>query len=94
MHDLSGQVLTTKNAKMSPEELDALLAAPALAPPPGVTPNFDNPSRHNDYAWGITTVCMVVATLCLFLRWYVRIWLDRRVRMEDGTLNHLPKKRG
>ncbi|KAF7631423.1 hypothetical protein F9C07_2276778 [Aspergillus flavus] len=68
---------------MSPEELDALLAAPALAPPPGVTPNFDNPSRHNDYAWGITTVCMVVATLCLFLRWYVRIWLDRRVRMED-----------
>ncbi|GAB1192743.1 hypothetical protein APSETT444_001939 [Aspergillus pseudonomiae] len=40
---------------MSPEELDALLEAPALVPPPGVTPNFDNPSSHNDYAWGITT---------------------------------------
>ncbi|KAF5862058.1 hypothetical protein ETB97_012205 [Aspergillus alliaceus] len=69
---------------MPPEELEALLAAPALAPPPGVTPNFDNPHNGNGYAWGITTVCMIVATLCLFLRWYVRIWLDRKVRIEDA----------
>ncbi|KAE8391182.1 hypothetical protein BDV23DRAFT_171776 [Aspergillus alliaceus] len=69
---------------MPPEELEALLAAPALAPPPGVTPNFDNPHNGNGYAWGITTVCMIVATLCLFLRGYVRIWLDRKVRIEDA----------
>lgn len=74
---------------MSPEELDALLNAPALEPPPGVTPMFDNPPNRNDYAWGITTVCMLVATLCLCLRWYVRIWLDRKVRIEDGKVQSL-----
>ncbi|EYE93879.1 uncharacterized protein EURHEDRAFT_459029 [Aspergillus ruber CBS 135680] len=68
---------------MSPEELDALLNAPALEPPPDVTPMFDSPTNRNDHAWGITTVCMLVATLCLCLRWYVRIWLDRKVRVED-----------
>lgn len=69
---------------MLPEELDLLLNAPALKPPPGVTPTFNNPPSGNDYSWGITTVCMVIATACLFLRWYVRIWLDRKVRVEDG----------
>ncbi|KAF7588253.1 hypothetical protein BBP40_005975 [Aspergillus hancockii] len=68
---------------MSPEELEALLAAPALAAPPGVSPNFDNPPSQNSYAWGITTVCTVVATLCLCLRWYVRLWLDKKARIED-----------
>lgn len=69
---------------MSPGELDALLKAPALEPPAGVTPDFDNPPNGNAYSWGITTVCMVIATVCLCLRWYVRIWLDRKVRVEDG----------
>lgn len=69
---------------MSPEELDALLNAPALEPPPGVTPIFDNPPNDNVYSWGMTTVCMIVATICLCLRWYVRISLDRKVRIEDG----------
>ncbi|PYH89516.1 hypothetical protein BO71DRAFT_434746, partial [Aspergillus ellipticus CBS 707.79] len=68
---------------MSPEELAALLAAPALAAPDGVTPNFDNPPNRNSYAWGITTVCTIIATSCLCLRSYVRLWLDRKIRVED-----------
>ncbi|KAB8068888.1 hypothetical protein BDV29DRAFT_161970 [Aspergillus leporis] len=53
---------------MAPKELATLLAAPALPAPPGVTPNFDKPPNQNSYAWGITTVCTVLATLCLCLR--------------------------
>ncbi|KAE8153296.1 hypothetical protein BDV25DRAFT_169179 [Aspergillus avenaceus] len=68
---------------MTSDQLAALLAAPALQPPAGVTANFDNPPRHNGYAWGITTVCMVIATLCLLLRAYVRLWLDKKFRVED-----------
>lgn len=76
---------------MSPEALAALLNAPALPPPEGVTPNFDNPSNANGLAWFVTTFCMVVATMCLLLRLYVRCFLEKKFRMEEGkstsTLN-------
>ncbi|PYI18173.1 hypothetical protein BO99DRAFT_433790 [Aspergillus violaceofuscus CBS 115571] len=68
---------------MSTDELATLFAQPALAAPEGVTPNFDNPPNHNSLAWGIITVCTVVATLCMCLRIYVRVWLDRSIRLED-----------
>jgi hypothetical protein len=64
--------------------LAEVLAAPALKPPPGVTANFDNPPNENTLAWVVTTFCMVVATLCLCLRSYVRLWLDKRIRIEEG----------
>ncbi|RAL16576.1 uncharacterized protein BO97DRAFT_467884 [Aspergillus homomorphus CBS 101889] len=68
---------------MSSDDLATLFAQPALAAPEGVTPNFDNPPNHNSLALGIITVCTVIATLCMCLRIYVRIWLDRSIRLED-----------
>lgn len=70
----------------SEEALAEILAAPALPPPAGVTPNFDNPPNSNTLAWFVTTFCMVVATLCLLLRAYVKIWLDKKLRVEEGVL--------
>lgn len=75
---------------MSTDELVTLFAQPALAAPEGVTPDFDNPPNHNSLAWGIITVCTVVATLCMCLRIYVRVWLDRSIRLEDGKLARHP----
>ncbi|PYH41044.1 uncharacterized protein BP01DRAFT_306909 [Aspergillus saccharolyticus JOP 1030-1] len=68
---------------MSTSELATLLAQPALAAPEGVIPNFDNPPNHNNMAWGIITVCTIIATLCVFFRIHVRVWLDRSIRLED-----------
>ncbi|KAJ5239229.1 hypothetical protein N7468_003848 [Penicillium chermesinum] len=68
---------------MSPEMLAKLLAAPALPPPKGVTPNFDNPPNQNNLAWFVTTICMVVATLCLLLRGYARVWLEKKIGIEE-----------
>ncbi|KAJ5677953.1 uncharacterized protein N7477_003586 [Penicillium maclennaniae] len=68
---------------MSPEALAALLNAPALPAPEGVTPNFDNPSNANGLAWFVTTFCMVVATMCLLLRLYVRLYLEKKFRAEE-----------
>ncbi|KAH7015830.1 hypothetical protein EDB80DRAFT_833012 [Ilyonectria destructans] len=68
---------------MSSEALEALLAAPALEPPTGVTANFDHPPNRNGLAWAVTTFCMVVATLCLLLRAYARLWLARKVSAEE-----------
>ncbi|KAF7553046.1 hypothetical protein G7Z17_g3902 [Cylindrodendrum hubeiense] len=68
---------------MSSEALEALLAAAALEPPTGVTANFDDPPNQNGLAWAVTTFCMVVATLCLLLRAYARLWLERKVSVEE-----------
>lgn len=69
---------------MSPETLATLLAEPALAAPSGVTPNFDNPPNSNTLAWVVTTFCTVVLTICFLLRIFARIWLDKRVGVEEG----------
>lgn len=71
---------------MSSKELEALLAAPALEPPPGVTANFDNPPNRNGLAWGVTTVCTVILTLCLLIRLYARTWMEKKLRVEEGNI--------
>ncbi|KAH0436387.1 hypothetical protein CcaCcLH18_04407 [Colletotrichum camelliae] len=71
---------------LSSDKLEALLALPALAPPEGVTPNFDNPPNQNGLAWAVTTTCMVIATLCLFVRCYARLWIEKKVRIEEGIV--------
>ncbi|KAJ5122343.1 hypothetical protein N7448_003475 [Penicillium atrosanguineum] len=68
---------------MSPEALAEMLNAPALPAPEGITPNFDNPSNANGLAWFVTTFCMVVATMCLLLRLYVRVILEKKFRAEE-----------
>lgn len=68
---------------LSPEQLAALLAAPALEPPPGVTADFDNPPNQNGLAWFVTTFCMVISTLCLFVRLYAKVWVRRETRIEE-----------
>lgn len=69
---------------MSPEVLAELLAAPALPAPEGVTPDFENPLNSNGLAWFVTTICMVVATACVCLRLFTRVWIDKKIRAEEG----------
>lgn len=71
----------------SPEELAALLATPALPPPDGVTPNFDNPPNQNALAWVVTTLCMVVSTLCVCLRVFTRIWVVKKFGFVESKNN-------
>lgn len=61
---------------------------PALKPPPGSIPNLDNPPNRNDIAIGVITACACVATLCLFLRAYARMWLLRKVQIEGSMFYH------
>lgn len=70
---------------LSPAELEALLASPALAPPTGVVPNFDNPDNQNGLALFVFTFCTIIATLCLLLRAYARFWVERKLQLEERT---------
>lgn len=66
------------------------LNGPALAPPPGVVPNLTNPPNNNPLAIGVLTACAAVATLCLLLRAYARVWLARKLQVEESMYFSLP----
>lgn len=65
------------------------LEGPAMVPPDGVEPNFENPENQNALAWGVLTTCVVVATVSLLLRAYGRVYLMRKVQAEESMLNLL-----
>ncbi|KAK0625028.1 hypothetical protein B0T17DRAFT_508048 [Bombardia bombarda] len=67
---------------MTPEVV-TFLALPALPPPSGVTPNFDNPPNQNGLAMGVTTFLTLILKLCFLLRLYARFWVGERINIEE-----------
>ncbi|KAI1414128.1 hypothetical protein F5Y13DRAFT_179104 [Hypoxylon sp. FL1857] len=65
------------------DQQQAALDGPALAPPPGVTPQFDNPPNNNGLAHGVIAACVTVATVCLLIRGYARLVLFKQLKPED-----------
>ncbi|KAL3477400.1 hypothetical protein BJX99DRAFT_226215 [Aspergillus californicus] len=59
------------------------LDGPALAPPVGVIPQFDNPPNQNGVAIGVLSTCAVFATVCCCLRGYARVVLLRKFQIEE-----------
>lgn len=69
--------------KLTPEQLDAVLEMPAMAPPTGEVSNFINPPNQNGMAVGIMVLCVVVTTLCLLIRAYARLILLKRIQAQE-----------
>ncbi|TRX93590.1 hypothetical protein FHL15_005562 [Xylaria flabelliformis] len=66
------------------EQKEALLAGPALAPPPGIIANFDSPPTRNDIAHATFVICLFLATFSFIIRMYARLAGLRSVKLEDG----------
>lgn len=64
-------------------EIQKLLNGPALAPPPGVIPNFVNPD--NAFVSYVVTVvlCVSTSTLVFWMRMYTKIYILQRLGWED-----------
>ncbi|KAI0377393.1 hypothetical protein F5Y04DRAFT_285032 [Hypomontagnella monticulosa] len=60
-------------SNLSPEELENLLNGPALAPPPGVVPQFDNPPNHWILSRGAIIACLTITTVAVATSLYTRI---------------------
>jgi hypothetical protein len=58
--------------QMTPEQVEKLLNGPALKPPPGHTPQFENPPNENYIAYVVVTLCLAFATFSLAGRLVVR----------------------
>ena len=64
-------------------QLEQYSNLPALAPPPGVLPNF---SAHNERAQIYKILCsilLVVLYFFLFLRLYAKMWIKRNPGLDD-----------
>lgn len=78
--------MDTLFAALTPEEKQAFLNGPALAPPPGVVPNFTNPPNRLRLCVGVTVITITVSVIVVFLRLYTRIFRVKKMRLEDCML--------
>lgn len=60
------------------------MSAPALAPPKGVVPNFENP--HNLSQPGLAILQLVLTTVVVGIRVYTKMWVVRKMLAEDCEL--------
>lgn len=67
---------------MSAQQLhEAMLNMPALKPPPGVQPNFTNPSNlRND---PLTISLLLISTIVVWIRLYTKIHVTKKMLLED-----------
>lgn len=67
---------------MDPSKLD-LSKIPALTPPPGVTPNFENPENFFGTIIGTIVVCLTLTTFLAWTRIYTRLFITKSVGWDD-----------
>jgi hypothetical protein len=60
------------------------LDGPALKPPEGVTPNFDNPENGTPLVMAVTIISIVVSSLCMIVRAVARVLYSKKVTVADG----------
>jgi hypothetical protein len=70
--------------QLDPELQQIILDGPALEPPKGVIPEFDNPSNKNDVAFAIITTSLVLSSAVMLTRVYSMAFVARKVHIEDG----------
>lgn len=76
---------------LTPEEIQGYLQGPSLAPPNEETiPNFENPPRNNAVAYWVTGGGLVLASIVVFIRIYVKAFRTKQVKLEDicGLLSY------
>ena len=65
--------------------MEQLLEGPGLEPPPGVIPNFVSPPSQKAANVACQSVCLTLATFCVFIRMYTRFFIIRSHGWEDCT---------
>lgn len=62
---------------------DPGLDSPALAPPSGVQPDFDNPPNRNAAVHVMLAFCLALTSIFLLLRVYTRAVITRQFQFLD-----------
>ncbi|KAI1260501.1 hypothetical protein F5Y18DRAFT_405609 [Xylariaceae sp. FL1019] len=67
---------------LTPEQQEALLNGPALTSPNGQY-NFSNPYNLNVVGYVVVSLALAITSIFLFVRFYVRLFVIKRLRLED-----------
>ena len=84
---LSTPIAMESAAKLTPEMEQKILNSPAMPPPNGTNPIFDNPPNQNDVAFEAIGACLAIELIFCFFRVYTRAFCMKKVRLEDCELN-------
>lgn len=68
------------------EEQDEILNGPGLAPPSGVTPNFQDPPNLTIVAEVITPILFAIVAILVLLRFSSKVVAQRSVHIEDSKV--------
>lgn len=68
---------------LPPAQQEIILNGPALAPPPGVVPNMDNPPNGNGLCIAIITFLLLIATLAYAAAIYVKLCRIKKLYLEN-----------
>jgi hypothetical protein len=63
-----------------------IMDMPAMKPPPGVIPVFDNPPNQNAMTLAILSVCLAVSIIAISLRLYSRCVIVGALQLQDYLL--------
>lgn len=69
--------------EMSAETLQAILDAPAMEPPSGVTPNFIDPPNLQHRVTLTLALCITLSTLTVMLRICTKFFIVRQTTIDD-----------
>ncbi|KAL8885343.1 MAG: hypothetical protein Q9205_001018, partial [Flavoplaca limonia] len=59
---------------------------PALQPPPGVLPNFNDPYNTDSTINGTLGICIAISSIFVLLRLYTKLYIIRKYGWEDYTI--------
>lgn len=70
---------------LSPQQQRQFYQGPAMTPPDGVVPNFDNPPNKDTMGYGVIIASAVLSTLAVAARLYSRLFVGKMasLRLED-----------
>lgn len=68
----------------SPADYDPY-TTPAMKPPNGQVPNFENQETMHGWLVATAVICLTVSLLSILLRTFVKVVLIKKVEIEDCT---------
>ena len=74
---------TTLSPQQQLQLLQKALDGPAMAPPPGVKPNFVNPPNLEKEFYADLILCLTISVLVVCMRMWTKARLVRKVQIED-----------
>ena len=70
---------------LTPQELQYLAITPAYQPPPGITPNFRNPTTNTRPLYAVSSLLLGLSVIFMVCRIHQKLVVIRKPSIDDRT---------